>query len=361
MVSFSSSTIFKRRKRVLELTSNSEYTAVLATTPENIFYLSGYWGEGFLLLNGSEAYLIVPKLEFERASASALDVNLIRADRGHLMYEKLKEISKGKIVYVDNPPVDKFSKITNSVKQVKSIPDIFYKARMVKDEEEVDRLFKGGVIMKRALSKAKEVIRPGLTEQFVAAEIAAEIMRSGANPIIYHSTISPIIVASGPNSAYPHAEPTNRVIQKGDFVVVDIVLRFEGYVVDATRTFHVGPASDKEFEVYQAVLEAQRRGIEAISLGKTFGEIDKACRSYLAKVDFDEFFVHSTGHGIGIEVHEPPWIGPGKSERLERGMAFTIEPGVYLPGKYGVRIEDSIIMLDRPSVLTEYTKSLEEL
>lgn len=362
MNSFSNPTIFKRRReRLLELASKSGYTGVLATAPENLFYLSGYWGEGFLLMDASEAHLIVPKLEFERASASASNVNLIRADRGQLMYEKLKEVSKGKSICVDNPPADKFSKIMDSLGRAKSVPNVFYDVRMVKDEEEVARLVKGGEIMDKALSKAREVIRPGVTERFVAAEVTAEIMRSGANPVIYYSTVSPVMVASGPNSAYPHAEPTNRIIEEGDFVIVDIVLRFEGYVVDATRTFHIGSVSDEKAKAYRAVLEAQKRGIDALLPGRTFGEVDKACRSYLAKMGYAEFFVHSTGHGIGLEVHEPPWIGPDRPEKLENGMSFTIEPGIYLPGKFGIRIEDSVIMLDQPLVLTKYAKSLEEL
>lgn len=361
MASFSNSTISKRRGRILELASKFKCTAVLATAPENIFYLSGYWGEGFLFLESSGASLIVPRLELEKASSSAIDVKIVQADRGQMMYEKLREASRGETVCVDNPSADKFLKIKKYVKRAKLAPEVFYNARMVKDEEEADRLVRGGAVMDRVLSKAVEAIRPGLAEYRIAEEIVAEMMRLGASPVLHRSTISPVIIASGPNSAYPHAEPTSRTIQKGDFVVVDIVLRFEGYVIDATRTFHVGPISKEELKVYSAVMEAQRRGVEALSLGRELSEVDRACRSYLTEAGLGELFIHSTGHGIGLEVHEPPWIRPDSSEKLEKGMAFTIEPGVYLPGKYGVRIEDSILMLDRPLILTNFTKSLIEL
>jgi Xaa-Pro aminopeptidase/Xaa-Pro dipeptidase len=142
-------------------------------------------------------------------------------------------------------------------------------------------------------------------------------------------------------------------------IVVDLTLRHQGYIADATRTFALGKPTAEMRQVYEIVRESQKAGLDAASAGKTTGQVDEACRDVIRKRGFEKYFIHSTGHGIGLDVHEPPWLRPNSNEVLREKMAVTVEPGIYLDGKFGVRIEDSIIVTaGRPKVLNRYTKEL---
>jgi len=174
----------------------------------------------------------------------------------------------------------------------------------------------------------------------------------------YKSTLNPLIIAGGPNGALPHAQVTNRKFSNGDLIVVDLTLRYKGYVSDATRTFGLGKISDKAKEVYEIVKESQKLGLKAVKPNASCKLIDKACRDYIKKQKFGKYFTHSTGHGIGLEVHEQPNISYRSTTKLEKDMAITVEPGIYIPKKFGVRIEDSLIVKDKPILLHKFTKDL---
>ena len=187
-------------------------------------------------------------------------------------------------------------------------------------------------------------------------------MKMGANPPSYKSTLNPLIIAGGPNGALPHAEVTDRRCRRGDLVVVDLTLRHAGYIADATRTFAVGSATSEMKKVYEIVLQAQNKGLKAAKAGSTCGDVDAACRQYIADNGYEKLFIHSTGHGIGLDVHEPPWIRMKNAEELKKDMAITVEPGIYIENKFGVRIEDSIIVTSNgPRVLNKFTKELQIL
>ncbi len=174
----------------------------------------------------------------------------------------------------------------------------------------------------------------------------------------YKSTLNPLIIAGGPNGALPHAQVTNRKFSNGDLIVVDLTLRYKGYVSDATRTFGLGKISDKAKEVYEIVKESQKLGLKAVKPNASCKLIDKTCRDYIKKQKFGKYFTHSTGHGIGLEVHELPNISHLSTTKLEKNMAITVEPGIYIPKKFGVRIEDSLIVQEKPMVLHKFTKDL---
>jgi Xaa-Pro aminopeptidase/Xaa-Pro dipeptidase len=198
-----------------------------------------------------------------------------------------------------------------------------------------------------------------MSERDLQAKLIFEAMKMGANPPSYKSTLNPLIIAGGPNGALPHAEVTGRKFRKGDMIVVDLTLRHQGYIADATRTFALGRPTAEMEQVYEIVKESQKAGLGAARAGATCGQVDAACRDLIKERGFEKYFIHSTGHGIGLDVHEPPWVRMNNAEILQKNMAVTVEPGIYLPGKFGVRIEDSIIVADgRPKVLNRFTKEL---
>jgi Xaa-Pro aminopeptidase len=187
-----------------------------------------------------------------------------------------------------------------------------------------------------------EWLRPGRTEREVGRDIARAITEAG------HTRVNFVIVASGPNGASPHHDTSERVIEQGDPVVVDIGGTMpDGYCSDCTRTYVAGGAPDEEFARYYAVLlEAQKKSCAAVRPGVTAEAVDAAARDLIAEAGYGEYFVHRTGHGIGLEEHEEPWIVAGNETVLEPGMCFSIEPGIYLPGRHGARIEDIVVVTD---------------
>ena len=174
----------------------------------------------------------------------------------------------------------------------------------------------------------------------------------------YRSTLNPLIIASGPNSSLPHAQVTKRKFADGDMITVDLTLRYRGYISDATRTFGLGSISKEAKSVYEIVKESQKAGLKAVKPQKTCSSVDNICRKTIEEHNYGSYFIHSTGHGIGLDVHESPNISAKSKEKLKKDMAITVEPGIYIPKKFGVRIEDSLIVKDRAYVMHKFTKDL---
>jgi len=217
--------------------------------------------------------------------------------------------------------------------------DVLRRLRMIKDAAEVDALRKAGAAIDRVHARVPEFLVPGRTEADVAADIAESIVAEG------HSEVAFIIVGSGPNGADPHHECSDRVLQEGDVVVVDIGGPYEpGYNSDSTRTYSIGQPADDVAARYSVLQRAQEAAVAAVRPGVTAEQIDAAARDVLAAEGLAEAFVHRTGHGIGLSVHEEPYIVAGNDLPLEEGMAFSIEPGIYFPGSWGARIEDIVIV-----------------
>jgi Xaa-Pro aminopeptidase len=210
--------------------------------------------------------------------------------------------------------------------------------RMRKGPDEVDRLRRAGAATDRVVKRLDGHRFAGKTERRLSAEVAAMVVEEG------HEVATFSIVASGPNAASPHHEAGDRVIGEGDAVVVDFGGRLAGYCSDTTRTFFVGEPSARFMEAFAAVHAAQQAGIAAVAPGVPAEEVDGAARRVITDAGYGPFFAHRTGHGIGLEEHEHPYIVEGNTDRLEVGMAFSVEPGVYLPGEFGVRIEDVVVV-----------------
>jgi Xaa-Pro aminopeptidase len=219
--------------------------------------------------------------------------------------------------------------------------DVLRELRMVKDAAEVDALRKAGAAIDRVHARVPEFLVPGRTEADVAADIAEAIVAEG------HSEVAFVIVGSGPHAADPHHEYSDREIRIGDIVVVDIGGSYEpGYNSDSTRTYSIGEPSPDVALQYSVLQQAQRAAVEAVRPGVTAEQVDAAARGVLADAGLAEYFVHRTGHGIGLSVHEEPYIVAGNDLPLQAGMAFSVEPGIYFPGRWGARIEDIVVVAE---------------
>ncbi|MCU1697827.1 MAG: Xaa-Pro aminopeptidase [Mycobacterium sp.] len=217
--------------------------------------------------------------------------------------------------------------------------DVLRRLRMIKDAAEIDALRKAGAAIDRVHARVPEFLVPGRTEADVAADIARAIVDEG------HSEVAFIIVGSGPNGADPHHECSDRVLQDGDIVVVDIGGPYDpGYNSDSTRTYSIGTPEPEVARRYSVLQEAQRAAVAAVRPGVTAEQVDAAARDVLAAAGLAEAFVHRTGHGIGLSVHEEPYIVAGNDIPLQEGMAFSVEPGIYFPGQWGARIEDIVVV-----------------
>jgi Xaa-Pro aminopeptidase len=229
--------------------------------------------------------------------------------------------------------------------------------RLVKDDDELDLMREAALMGCRLFDHILQILRPGLKEVEVAAELEYEARLMGAEGMSFDT-----IVASGPRSALPHGHATTQPLPRKGFVTLDFGIIHKGYCSDMTRTVHLGSPTSRERNMYQAVLEAQEAGVAAVSSGVSSGDVDEAARSVLRREGLAEAFSHSTGHGVGIEIHEAPRIGAKQKTRLQAGMVITIEPGVYLPGEFGVRIEDMVaVTRTGGEILTPAPKAFIEL
>ncbi len=229
--------------------------------------------------------------------------------------------------------------------------------RMTKDEDELAILAEAALAGCRLFEEILEFLRPGVAEIDVAAELEHKARRLGAEAMSFET-----IVASGARSALPHGRATAARLPRRGFVTLDFGIILKGYCSDMTRTVYLGAPKPGERRAYEAVLEAQQNAIRAVTAGASCAEVDEAARGVLRREGFGAAFTHSTGHGVGLEIHEPPRVGSGEATRLASGMVVTIEPGIYLPGQFGIRIED-MVAVERSGcrVLTPAPKALIEL
>jgi Xaa-Pro aminopeptidase len=252
-------------------------------------------------------------------------------------------------------PLFLFNALARSLPDVALVPierDLA-ELRMVKETEEIDLIREAIRIAETALTEITPRIVPGVTEKDIATELEHEMRKKGSNPPHFS-----IIVAAGENGALPHYQPAGKKIKPGELVTIDFGASFSGYTSDETVTFMIGEDNKRAREVYEVVLGAERAAIEAARAGVSVIDVDKAARDYIEERGYGQYFTHGTGHGVGLNVHEPPrisYIGEGK---LEPGMVITIEPGVYIPGWGGVRIEDMVYIDENgPEILTTIPKS----
>ena len=351
----------RRRYTVLQHAMKAEGCPIVAAfEPENVFYLTGFWGEAIAVcMDNGTTKLIAPKLEYSRAEKTSIDCEVLGTERGGELISTFVSQVKGSRVCSDCSDYSTVESIRKQGIDILVNTDPFFLTRRIKDEAEIKVISKAAKILDKLYEICKEEMKVGLSERDLQANLIYEAMKMGANPPSYKSTLNPLIIAAGPNSALPHAEVTDRKFRKGEMIVVDLTLRHAGYIADATRTFVLGSASKEMKEVYDIVQDAQKIGLDTATAGMTCGQVDAACRNLIRDHGYEKQFIHSTGHGIGLDVHEPPWLKMKNDEKLRADMAVTVEPGIYKENKFGVRIEDSIIVNSgKPQVLNKFTKDL---
>lgn len=349
----------ERRSTILRHAKEAGCSVVAAFEPENVFYLTGFWGEAIAICTDRGTKLIAPKLEYGRAEKTSIDCEVLPTERGSELLSTFVSQIKGSRACTDCSDYSTVESVRNQGGNVEVNTEPFFQTRRIKDDAEIKIIAKASRILDKLYEICKDEIKAGLSERDLQARLIYEGMQMGANPPSYKSTLNPLIIAGGPNGALPHAEVTDRKFKKGDMIVVDLTLRHAGYIADATRTFALGSATAEMKKVYSIVQESQEAGLGAARAGATCGQADAACRNLITDRGYEKLFIHSTGHGIGLDVHEPPWLRMRNTEELRPKMAVTVEPGIYIENKFGVRIEDSIIITNnRPQVLNRFTKDL---
>ena len=338
-----------RLQKLRDSLAQKELDALIVSQPENRRYLSGFTGSaGWLVISNNSAYLAADFRYVEQAKKESPDFNtiLVKGDVVVWLPKFLSELGIRKTGFeADQISCTTYQKILKTISDdglaIDLVPTsgIVESIRAVKEPEEIEFITKAVELADTAFDEAKSVLRPGVTETELAWALEKFLRERGSQPLPFD-----IIVASGPNAALPHAKPTEKVILKNLPVVIDLGARINGYCCDITRTLIIGEG-DKTFSIiYDIVLAAQLTGLATIETGMDGDQADRLVRTIIEQANYGEAFGHSLGHGVGLETHESPRLGPNSSDILTDDMVFTIEPGIYVPAWGGVRIEDTVIM-----------------
>lgn len=349
-----------RLERVREQLAEQKIDCLLVSDLINIRYLTGFTGSNGLLLvtpNSSTLYTD-PRYTLQ---AQAETGGKVVIGKGPLLPRVLKAIAKAKLKTVGfenlRAPYSLFAALDKDLPEameLKPIGRLLEDLRLVKSEAEIDLIRRSVLTNSKALDRALKGVKAGMSERTFAAEIEYQMRRAGAEGSAFET-----IVACGPRAALPHARPTANPLRLNQLLLVDMGALQDGYTSDMTRMFHLGQPSRKTRQMYKAVLESQLAGIDAVRPGVTAQKVDRAVRDVLQKHGLDKAFTHSTGHGLGLEIHEAPRLGRKDKTKLEAGMAVTIEPGIYLEGFGGIRIEDTVIVTKHGAeILTPTSKEL---
>ena len=349
----------QRRKNLLKHAQKIDCDTLVTFEPENLFYMTGFWGEAIgLLEKNGKTTIIAPELEVGRAISESEDCDVITAERGSGLISTLIQKIKKNHVCTDCQNYSTMLSLKKSILHIKSTTEPFYNARIIKDEKEIRILKKASKIIDEMFTICSKKMQVGQKESELQTILMTYAMEQGMFDTGYSSTLNPLIIAGGPNGALPHAQVSQRKFKKGDLVVTDLTLRYKGYVSDATRTFALGKISSQANEAYEIVKESQKLGLQSVKPNIDCKDVDFACRKYIEEKNYGKYFIHSTGHGIGLEVHEFPTVSYRSDTKLKENMAITVEPGIYIENKFGIRIEDSLIVKDRPIVMHKFTKDL---
>jgi len=313
----------------------------------NMLYFTGFLGGARLLVPAkSESVLYVYGVNYEAAKEMAKDcrVELVGRAVGDGVDRKVAEhVKKLKLKQVGFDALDAsiFLKLKKSLKGVKlkAQSQLVWSLRKVKDKTELRYMRKAAEITNQGIRRAAEVIKPGIREYEVAAEIEYAMRKLGSEGVAFDT-----IVASGPSSAYPHGGCTDKKIKKGEFIVVDLGAKYRYYRADLTRTFLIGKPSQKQAKIYETVRKAQQKAFESLHEGVKAKDADAIARKIIKQAGYGKYFVHSLGHGIGLDVHELPTLTPESKNLLKAGNVVTVEPGIYIVGFGGVRIEDTVLI-----------------
>ncbi len=337
-----------RQGKLREHLATTRFDGLLVSHLPNIRYLCGFTGSAGLLLVEAAGSVFLTDVRYDtQAHEEVKAAKIVIARKAPLaalgeFLAKRRKRARGLTIGLESEHFTMLEKkrlgqLIPSGIRLKEAPSIVERFRMVKDDDELKRIRNAVALGARIFERGLEVLRPGVQEVEVAAEMELVARREGAEEMSF-----PTIIASGARSALPHGRASTQPIATGAFVVCDFGVILSGYCSDQTRTVWVGKVSESARHAYEAVREAQQAAIDTVRPGIAVGEVDAAARKVLKKAGLGRYFTHSTGHGVGLEIHESPRVADGQREVLQPGMVITIEPGVYFPGKWGVRIEDMV-------------------
>lgn len=343
--------------------------AAFITTPDNVFYVSGFRSNpherllGVMVFQDAEPLMICPKMEVPDAKAAGWSFDTVGHQDTDNAWHLLKEAIDKKGVTISQLAIEK-SHMT--VERLEALQELFPQAsfarlddqlnamRVVKDEKELEILRQAAAYADYAIEVGVSEIAEGKTELEILTAIELALKKKGISHMSFDT-----MVLSGPKTASPHGKPGDRKIEKGDFVLFDLGVIYEGYCSDITRTVSFGEPTEAQREVYETVRKAEQDAVDAVKPGVRAMDLDKIARDVITEAGYGEFFTHRLGHGLGISVHEFPSVTGNNEMELIEGMVFTIEPGIYDPNITGVRIEDDVVVTkDGVEVLTKYPKEL---
>jgi len=352
-----SSTMIQSRQRKLKgVIKETEFDGLILNPGPSLYYLTGFHFHLserpiiFIYKNNFNPALILPELELAKVTNSNFPIDTFpyqenpstwidsfkkAANQLELSGNRLGIEPRG-LRYLEQ----KFIEETSANIKLLPADKLIASLRMYKDEREIANMQEAAVIAEKALQATLPMIKVGITEKEIAFELSIQLIRHGSEPRLPFFPI----VSGGPNSANPHASPSNRPLSSGDLLVIDYGASVSGYFSDITRTFAIGEADPVCMEIAEIVQQANAAGRSAVRPGVTASSVDHAARSIIENAGYGEYFIHRTGHGLGLEGHEEPYIRSDNDQKLEVGMTFTVEPGIYLPDSYGVRIEDDVIV-----------------
>ncbi len=354
-----------RHKELCAGLSGARVEALLVTHLPNIRYLCGFSGTAGVLVVPGAGRAAKPIFytdgRYAQQAADEVQGAKVVISKKPALNEACQALSRARIKvlgfeaeHLSFAAHRQMSQALRGKVRLKATAGVVEKLRLTKDQAEIAQIRASVLVAASLFQTALSAIRPGMSESLVAAEMELQARRAGAEKMSFDT-----IVAAGPRSALPHGRASLQAIPGNGFIILDWGVILAGYCSDMTRTVHVGPASTTHRRMYEAVREAQLAAVEAVRPGATTGEVDQAGRELLKKAGYGAYFTHSTGHGVGLEVHEAPRLAKDQTQKLTPGMVVTIEPGIYVPEEGGVRIEDMVLVTESGrEVLTPVTKDL---
>lgn len=340
---------YVKMKKLASKLSPTGSEAALVTSETNIRYLTDFPNsEGTLFVTPEKAYLLVDSRYSEAAKQQVSNAEVIEYSK---YYETITALvrdhcTRDLIIESSSMTVDALRKLEAAIAGTgcramtnDRLDKLISTQRIIKSKEEVEKMRRAQQITEESFTELLGMVRPGVKESQLALELEFLMRRKGAEGVSFD-----LITITGAKTSMPHGVPGNVEVRRGDFVTFDIGAFYDGYHSDMTRTIAVGEVSDKQREVYDLVLQAQTTALSKVKPGVKAYEIDMTARSIIARAGYGDYFKHSTGHGVGLEIHEEPFVSSRGETLLSDGMVITVEPGIYLPGQFGVRIEDMVLV-----------------
>ena len=347
-----------RTEKLRRAIISKKIDALLVTNIKNVRYLTGFTGSSaFAIITRAGSYFVTDFRYTEQAEneVKGCELGLESGSRIAVIKGMLRKLGIVRLGFESGATYDFYEQLKRLPVRLSAQKGLVEDLRLVKDAQELSSIQEAISRAERAFLATKPFIRAGVTERAVGLRLEEELKKRGCR----HAAFD-IIVASGKNSSMPHAGQTCKKIGKGDFVIIDWGGEADGYYSDMTRTLLMGgPDLEQKKKIYNIVNRARGKAVQAVSAGKGSSEVDAAARKFIADAGFGDFFGHGTGHGIGLDVHEAPRISRTAYRPLADGMVFSIEPGIYLPGVGGVRIEDLVLVKGRGKILTSLGRRLE--